>query len=420
MNTMPIGLPAHGSGAQAHGPEGGLVRRPEGLGLATLEQSVARLDDWLRSHAYRAYDPFDGLNSWLRPLAIGSLGRQLLQQGVRRFPFNLRPLLGVRPSESSKGYGFLASGYLKLHAATGRPEYLAQATACLDWLMEHASTEYGGMSWGNHFDYQSRVFYLPKGTPTIVWVAHIGQAFMDAWEATRQRRYLNVARAACTFILEGLERRRDGAGVCLSYIPGQYRSVHNANILGAALLARVAAHTGEGALRLVAREAVDYTVGAQRPDGAWWYGEAENLRWIDSFHTGYVLDSLWCYIKHSGDQRHLAAFERGADYFVAHFFLPDGTPAYYHDRVGPIDIQCASQAIDTLVLLAGARNTPALVDLASRVAHWTIAHMQDASGYFHFRKLRYLSNRTPTLHWGQATMLHALASLLQEQRHHEN
>lgn len=372
--------------------------------------SIRRLDAWLERHDYQAYDPFDGLNAWLRPLAIGKLGRQLLQQGVRRFPVNLRPLLGIRPSVSSKGFGFLARGYLKLYRLQGRQEDLDKAVRCLDWLSEHASRAHGGMSWGNHFDYQSRVFYLPRGTPTIVWVSHIGQAFVDAWEVTGERRHLDVANEACQFIL-GLERRRSGAGACISYIPGQFCAVHNANILGAALLARVASHTGDANLQAVAADAVDYTVGAQRPDGAWWYGEAEDLRWIDSFHTGYVLDSLWCYLSSSGDRRHMEAFERGAAYFVDRFFLPDGTPKYYAERTWPIDIQCAAQAIDTLCLLARAQGDRSRLELARRVAHWTVERMQDPSGYFYFQRLPWMVNHTPTLHWGQATMLLALASL---------
>jgi rhamnogalacturonyl hydrolase YesR len=375
-------------------------------------ESIQRLDAWLVQHDFQAYDPFDGLNAWLRPLALGRLGRQLLQQGVRRCPLNLRPLLGIRPAPSSKGYGYLARGYLTLYRHTGDPGCLAKADTCLDWLAAQASPTYGGLSWGNHFDYQSRVFYLPRGTPTIVWVSLIGQAFVDAWEVTGRPERLEIARAACDFIMTGLERRPAGQGVCLSYIPGQFRSVHNASMLGAALLARVAAHTGQAELVDVARQAVDYTVGAQLPSGAWWYGEADNLHWIDSFHTGYVLAALAGYAQATGDHRHDAAFARGADFFIEHFFLPDGTPRYYAQRTWPIDIQCAAQAIETLTLLARLRQAPALHELARHVACWTITHMQDESGYFYFQRLPGLVNRTPTLHWGQATMLHTLAGLL--------
>ena len=384
-----------------------------------ISPSIQRLDAWLRKNEYRGYDPFDGLNSWLRPLAIGPFGRQLLQQGIRRFPINLRPWLGVRPSVSSKGFGYLARAYLKLHRATGNDEYLRQARFCLDWLVKNGRRDLGGISWGNHFDYQSRVFYLARGTPTIVWVAHIGQAFVDAFEATREEQYLTTAREVCEFILTGLERRAEGAGVCLSYIPGEFKSVHNANVLGGALLARAAAITGEEALREVARGAIDYTVGAQLPNGAWWYGEAPNMHWVDNFHTGYVLDSIWWYLCSTDDRRHMAAFERGADYFVANFFLADGTPKYYDGKVMPLDIQCAAQAIETLSLLARVRNDPSLRVLAKKVAQWTIANMQDPTGYFHFRKLPYITNKTPTLHWGQATMLHALACLTLGEENHE-
>jgi hypothetical protein len=57
---------------------------------------------------------------------------------------------------------------------------------------------------------------------------------------------------------------------------------------------------------------------------------------------------------------------------------------------------------------------PEGLPLALRVAEWTIKHMQDRTGYFYYRRYsRWLVNKTPTLHWGQATMLSALAGLYQ-------
>ena len=76
----------------------------------------------------------------------------------------------------------------------------------------------------------------------------------------------------------------------------------------------------------------------------------------------------------------------------------------------PIDIQCGSQAIDALVSFHD--RDPERVASALNVANWTIEHMQDGSGYFYYRRYsRSLVKKTPTLHWGQATMLCALASL---------
>ena len=49
--------------------------------------------------------------------------------------------------------------------------------------------------------------------------------------------------------------------------------------------------------------------------------------------------------------------------------------------------------------------------MALNVAKWTIQHMQDKSGYFYYRKYPLITNKTPTLHWGQATMFAALSLL---------
>src|SRR5437870_7477158 len=78
-------------------------------------ESISRLSGWLERNEYLGYDTFDGLNAkFLRPLTFNNKYlRTLLQQGVRRFPINLRPLLGIAPSRSTKGMGFLARGFLR-------------------------------------------------------------------------------------------------------------------------------------------------------------------------------------------------------------------------------------------------------------------------------------------------------------------
>lgn len=378
-----------------------------------MHESIHRLVEWLERTDYRAYDTFDGLNApFLRPLTLNiPFLRTLVQQGVRRFPINLRPLLGIAPSRSTKGMGFLARGFLRLHDATGDPTWSEKAEGALKWLMDNQSPGYGGACWGNHFDYQARGdFYLPKGVPTVVWTSLIGHAFLDAHAQRPQNGYLQLAGSACEHILRDVNASAEGDAVCISYTPIHGSQVHNANTLAASLLARTYSFTGNQSYRALAEKAIRYTARHQRADGSWYYGEAPYRHWIDNFHTAYVLDSFKHYIESTGDERYENNLTSGYEYWKTTFFLGDGTPKYYHHKTRPIDIQCCSQAIDTLVFFND--RDPANIALAKKVANWTIDHMQDRTGYFYYRRYsRSIVNKTPTLHWGQATMLCALAGL---------
>ncbi len=152
-----------------------------------------------------------------------------------------------------------------------------------------------------------------------------------------------------------------------------------------------------------------YSCSAQLDDGAWFYGEEPRYHWIDSFHTGYNLDSLRRYIQSTGDGSFNGTLDLGYRYFKDNFFEPDGRLKYYHNQTQPIDIQCIAQAIDTLCLFSD--EDAEAVPLARKVAGWAIQHMQDADGHFYYRDLGWKRIKTPMYHWGQGTMLKALSHL---------
>lgn len=375
--------------------------------------AILRLHEWLERNDYSAYDTFDGLSSkLLRPLTFeAKFLRQVLLQAVRRFPINLRPMIGIPKERSSKGMGYIAKGFIRLHQATGDPRWAEKAHLALRWLIDHRLTNYSGSCWGNHFDYDSRVLYIPRGVPTVVWTGLIGHAFMDAYQHFGNEEYLAVSQSICEHIVGDLRRCQDGDSVCINYIPGPDCWVHNSNGIGSSFLARVGAANGNCEYLELARKSMQYTARHQRPDGAWYYGEKSNHRWVDNFHTGYVLDCFKHYSDSTGDRQFDGVLAHGYEYWKRCFFLQDGMPRYYDNRTYPLDIQCASQGIDTLVLFS--TRDKGAIPLALAVARWTIAHMQDASGYFYYRRYKYgVVNKTPTLHWGQATMFSALTGLL--------
>ena len=365
---------------------------------------------WAEERAYRGYDPADGLTTPLRHLTCGNLFvERLLQQFVWKFPVNIRPLIGIKPLESTKGRGFMAWGYILHHKTTGDVEAKSKALQCLRWLQGHTSHKYREASWGNHFDFSTRSGRIPAYESTIVWSSLIGQAFMEAYEQTGQSDLLDTAASICRWILQ-LPREKSNQGSCLSYVAYAQSSIHNSNLLGAGLLARTGKHAGNAEFLDVAREAARYSCARQLPDGGWWYGESAKHHWNDNFHTGYNLDSLKFYSDYSGDNSFRPHIEAGFKYFIETFFESNGRPRYYHDKTYPIDIQCCSQAIDTLANFS--EQFPQSLPLARKVADWTIQNMQAADGHFYYRRLPMIVIRTPYFHWGQGTMFKALTHLL--------
>lgn len=381
------------------------------IDVMEILDSIAKVRKWVEDNHYRGYEPFDGLSSWARPLTFGNqLAERLLQQAVRQCPLNIRPILGIRPSDSTKGRGYMAWGYLTLYRTTKESTLLDKAFECLRWLDKHKVARFKWHSWSNHYDFASRGGTYTKDDPIIVWTSIIGHAFIDAYEITGVKWCLDIAESASNWIME-LPREKTERGDCISYFHHAQSSIHNANMLGASLLARTGKHTGKSQFIRVARSAMLYSCSRQRQDGSWWYAEAPKYHWIDNFHTGYNLDSLDMYIKATGDQRFAEHLDKGLRYFKARFIETSGRPKYYHARAYPIDIQCAAQSIDTLARFAGRDEECAA--LASKVAVWTIRNMQHRTkGYFFYRQYPFIRAKTPMLHWGQATMFKALAELL--------
>ena len=87
---------------------------------------------WVEKKGIEATSHSMDLSSPLRALTFGNLlAERILQQAVRQSPVNIRPLVGIKPLDSTKGRGMMAWGYLLLHRATGDADYWTKAVACL-------------------------------------------------------------------------------------------------------------------------------------------------------------------------------------------------------------------------------------------------------------------------------------------------
>ncbi len=385
-------------------------------GTDTLKQSIGqslnKLEKWVEDHNYMGYDPADGLTSYLRPLTLGNLFlERLLQQLVWRSPINIRPILGVKPKASLIARGYMAWGYLTRHKTTNAEIYKRKAIDCLEWLKNNKAPGYKDYSWGKTHDFASRGGRQGKFEPITIWTSLIGLAFIEAYEITKDKKYLEVVESICNWILS-IPRNQTSSGLCLNYTAkGEGDCViHNQSMVGAAMLAKTYKHTGNKDFLKIAGEAMKYSCTRQQPDGSWFYGEAPMFHWIDNFHTGYNLDALKSYIENTGDKTYESNLKIGFDFYKNNFFESNGRPKYYHNRAYPIDSQCISQSIETLANFS--EYDEQSLHLSAKVAKWAINNMQDKTGYFYYAQYPMYKLKVPLIHWAQATTYRALALLL--------
>jgi hypothetical protein len=106
--------------------------------LITIDNSINKVKKWIEENEYKGNEPFDGLSSKLRFLTFKNLLlERILQQLVRQSPFNLRPFLGIKPLDSTKGRGYAAQSYMYNWDINGNNSDKEKAINCLEWLTEN-------------------------------------------------------------------------------------------------------------------------------------------------------------------------------------------------------------------------------------------------------------------------------------------
>lgn len=377
-----------------------------------INNSLALLIDYLERNQFKGWDCFDGLNSRLfqqTPLRHNRFFRIAITQFVKKSPLNFRRLLLIDKGFNPKGLGLFLSGYLQLYKAKKNKQILKQISYFITLLKNLKSRGWAGDCWGYNFDWQSRAFFQPKYTPTIVATSFIAQAFIETYEIFGRQEHLDIARSSCDFILKDLRRTGNKNEFCFSYSPLDNSQIYNATLQASNLLSRVYSYYKEDELIETAYKSIKFCMKNQNDDGSWYYGAAPNQKWIDSFHTGYNLISIYNYVTIAKYTNFSEQLLMGLNYYRDNFFLDDYTPKYYNNKIYPIDIHCPSQAVITFIKLKTLCDFN-IDEFCGNLLEWTINHMQDNKrGYFYYQINKYFKNKIPYMRWSQAWIFYAMA-----------
>ena len=390
-----------------------------------ITTSFNKLKSFCEKEQFKGWDPYDGLNSKVFNaipfLNKSSIFRMVMIQGFKKFPVNFRQIALVPKKYNAKGLGLLLSGYCNLYnTIESNPkaakdfgtlqEIEEQINNLSELLISMQSKGYKGACWGYTFDWQSKAFFLPIHTPTVVATSFVVEALLSAYEITRKELYLSTALSSADFILNDLNRIEKQNGFMFSYSPLDNRAVYNATLLGTKTLALLYKYTGDEEFKIAACASARAVCDEQNEDGSFPHSDQVRNLWRDSFHTGFKLESLAIYQQCCNDESFSENIERGYKYWIENYFVPETGLAKYYDNStenDTVDLHCVAQALPTIYKLN--KFNAETTSLMKKCIEWAINNMQSKKGYFYFQKKGNFKNKICYMRWPNAWMFYGMS-----------
>lgn len=385
------------------------------------------VDKWIDDNIWGGYDVCD-ISSQKFYLFLSHVNRKFFFGKYFSFLFlklaqnktnTLRKFFRVKKKTFPQAISIAVRSYLLIYKKTNDDHYLKKAIDLLEWLKNNPSQGFKNYCWGQPYDWYSRKL-IKKHIPRTTVTTQVANAFLDAYEITGNKEYLEIAESTCSFYIENLNWEEDSdEHICFSYTSKDDYNIHNASMFAAAVLIRTYSYTKNSEWKKMGLKALAFTSKYQNPDGSWYYwAPPDKLMYkIDNYHTGFVLEAYQMIKEYLDDKfEYDEILNKGIEYYKNNLFDNGEIPRMTNKSKFPIDIQSCAQSIITFAEIS--KNKHEYLDMANSIAKWTITNMFDKEkGIFYYRiKTGNVIDKTPYIRWGETWMLRALCLLIEEKK----
>lgn len=394
------------------------------LPIENIQAAILRFVQWLEKYGETSYDfqsfYASGLGQWAkatyykRPkLGILVVAPMVFSEAFvpsARSIFWKRQRFPIADAHYAMGFAFLAK-------LTKKECYYVKALHFLEVLKNTRCAGYDNYCWGYPFNWVTLRGTIKEGTPLITTVPYVYEAFKQVWEIDKADEWLKIMNSIAQHALQDYKdfQTSPSASTC-SYTPDPEQSVSvvNANAYRAFLLIAAAHDFSEDKFRKVAERNLNFVIEAQNEDGSWYYAKDGKRKFIDHFHTCFVLKALAkieAITKHPGCTE---AIDRGIGYYVSNLFDETGSPKPFSRRprltIYRRELYDYAECINLAVLLQG--RYPKLDNLLSAVLNELLTVWQRPDGSFRSRRLLLGWDNTPMHRWAQAQLFRSLCFLI--------
>lgn len=390
----------------------------------TLYNSISKFNNWLDHYGEVSPDLHDfnssKIGNFVRKVYSKNklLGLPLAALAVMQdalFPSLVK--LYNKPHRESIGDAQYASGFLNLYKKTNDKKFLDKAEHYLDVLKQNAVTGYSGMCWGYEYAWQTTADYWPARTPMMTVTPYCFTAFKMHYEITGSKESLEVCKSVATFALKDLNKYKAPNGTwCYSYGTLDNRYIINSNGYVAALFLDAYSLFKDEIYKKEAEDIIEFILSYQEEDGKWYYEPVyKRDRFVDNFHTCFVLKALYnCYKVLKRDDI-LEAVRKGYKYYRENLINEDYTPKHFaikkHNKLRKYEMYDFAEGIKLGCLLD--ETVEESLDLAKKLAGILIGKFQLRDGHFVTRVTSFgTKHKIPYHRWPQAQLFFSLSELL--------
>lgn len=294
------------------------------------------LDNYYRikKNNFKTWDPYDGLNFLPNKiiLLIGKWGRIIIIHFFKNIPINLRPFFGNKVN-NNKLDGILLLILEKAQKLDSfkndKLNFKNDSTVILKRILKNSHWNKNMCGWGYSFPWQNRVFYQPPYNPTVVCTYFVLLGLEERYLRTNEKEILKYFEGINNYLKKIPFRKKSKETGVFSYSLIDNSICYNASLLCAESISRLANYIKiEKDLLTKSRMALNYVVNSINSDGSLYYGEDKSQRWVDNFHTIYVLNSVEYLSNYF--QVNVEDFIRKASVFYKYNLInTDGSLPYY-------------------------------------------------------------------------------------------
>lgn len=357
----------------------------------------------LESSGLSSYDLYDALtNDFLNKVTRNKiLLRRIVIQVNSKSPFNLR-WLGMKRMIHTKTF----SDLLWYYSLTSNRDKTALYFRELIKIKK-----INGYGWGLNFPYTSRFIDADKDMPNLYNTINSGIAICKAHSLLSdadKKEATNALEGILDFLENNLGFVDEGDTGWYLYYPGQKHPTYNVNALTLYFLSHLRTilpadyeyfqNRHDKILNLLIKE--------QNQDGSWFYARSPKGKWIDGFHSAFIIESL-AFNYYSGNKTTelKKCIDKAWDFYLENMITKEYFPKYfYQDGKFPIESQNCAQSIQTLACMGIWLDKPVDTILKAVIKN-TVVNLYCDKGYFYHKKTKFWSFKTSYSRWSNTPMI---------------